>query len=258
MKHLWHHWTSINLVTRIALGMLTGLVLALVLPSLTGLTLLGTLFVTALKSVAPVLVLFLIISALMSQKIGTQTNMRTVLTLYAISTIAAGSAAVLMSFLLPTRLILQNSAEDIVAPGSLTEVLNNLLMNIVANPVTALSEANYIGILAWAILLGVTLKKAPEATKVTIQSLAEAVTQIVQFVIQLAPFGILGLVYEAVAVHGFSALGAYGRLLLVLIGTMLMVALVINPLIVAIASGRNPYPLVFLALRESGITAFFT
>lgn len=258
MKNAWQWWKDQNLVVQIIMGMLLGLLLAVVVPDATWLAIFGTLFVSALKAVAPVLVFVLVIAAIAQHKKGVKTNMRTVLGLYFVGTFMAGLVGVLASFLFPTSLQLVKSTQKIDAPSGIGEVLNNLLLKLVDNPINALSQANYIGILAWAILIGFALRHASVSTKVVIQDISVAISAIVNNVIQLAPFGIMGLVYQAVAVNGFGALADYGRLLFVLIGAMLVVALVVNPLIVFVAARRNPYPLVLATLRESGVTAFFT
>lgn len=258
MKNAWRWWKDQNLVIQIIIGMLLGLLLAVVTPDATWLAIFGTLFVSALKAVAPILVFVLVIAAIAQHKKGVKTNMRTVLGLYFVGTFMAGLVGVLASFLFPTSLQLVKSTQKIDAPSGIGEVLNNLLLKLVDNPINALSQANYIGILAWAILIGFALRHASVSTKVVIQDISVAISAIVNNVIQLAPFGIMGLVYQAVAVNGLGALADYGRLLFVLIGAMLVVALVVNPLIVFVAARRNPYPLVLATLRESGVTAFFT
>lgn len=258
MKRVWQVWISINLVTRIILGIVIGAVLALVIPKVTVIAMLGSLFVSALKAVAPILVFVLVIHALAAHKEGNKTNMKTIVMLYVVATALAGLVAVAASFLFPTKLILTAPVEDVVAPSGIWEVLEQVLFNIVANPVTAISEGNYIGILAWAIVLGLALRAASATTKEVIANVSEAVSKVVQGVIQLAPLGILGLVFQTVAVNGISSLANYGRLILVLVGTMLFIALVVNPLIVFVVARRNPYPLIFISLRESAITAFFT
>lgn len=258
MKNVWQAWTNINLVTRIIAGIVIGIAFALLLPDAAVIALLGSLFVGALKAVAPILVFVLVIHAVASHEAGKKTNMKMILGLYAIGTLSAGFVAVVVSFLFPTTLTLTQGAEEVSAPSGIGEVLQTLLFNIVSNPITAIAEANYIGILAWAVVLGVALKAASATTKEVISNLSDAISKVVQAVIQFAPIGILGLVYEAVAVNGLSALGEYGRLLVVLVGSMFFIALVINPLIVFIVTRRNPYPLVLLTLRESAVTAFFT
>ncbi|GJM47495.1 serine/threonine transporter SstT [Weissella soli] len=258
MKNAWQWWKDQNLVVQIIMGMLLGLLLAVVVPDAAWLAIFGTLFVSALKAVAPILVFVLVIAAIAQHKKGVKTNIRTVLGLYFVGTFMAGLVGVLASFLFPTSLQLVKSTQKIDAPSGIGEVLNNLLLKLVDNPINALSQANYIGILAWAILIGFALRHASVSTKVVIQDISVAISAIVNNIIQLAPFGIMGLVYQAVAVNGLGALADYGRLLFVLIGAMLVVALVVNPLIVFVAGRRNPYPLVLATLRESGVTAFFT
>lgn len=258
MKNIWQAWTNINLVVRIIAGIVLGIVLAFIVPELTVISMLGTLFVSALKAVAPILVFVLVMQAIASHKAGTKTNMSTIIVLYAIGTLSAGVVAVVASFLFPTKLTLPASIEEISAPSGIGEVLETLVMNIVSNPITALADANYIGILAWALLLGLALKAASDTTKEVLANASDAVSTVVHWIIQLAPIGILGLVFNVVAETGLSTLSEYGRLIVILVGCMFFIALVVNPLIVFAATRRNPYPLVFLALRESAITAFFT
>ncbi|PAK52444.1 serine/threonine transporter SstT [Paenibacillus sp. 7541] len=258
MKELMLKWNRISLVKRILAGIIVGVVLALIVPGAAGFSLFGTLFVSALKAVAPVLVLFLVMSAISNHQKGRKTNMKSILVLYGISTFLAGLVAVIASFIFPARLSLVTSSTDLTPPEGIVQVLETLLFNIVDNPVSALMNANYIGILAWAILLGIALRNAKEGTKSLISSGADAVSQIVKWVIQFAPFGIMGLVFDSITTNGLASLLDYGRLLLVLIGCMLFVALVMNPLIVYVKLRENPYPLVLTCLKESGITAFFT
>ncbi|WP_077212902.1 serine/threonine transporter SstT [Bacillus dakarensis] len=259
MKNLFIKWNQVSLVKRILVGLIIGVVLALTIPDAAGwVTIFGSLFVGALKAVAPILVLFLVIHAISKHRSGHQTNMKSIIGLYAISTFLAGFVAVLASFIFPVTLSLVPGAEDLTPPGGLVEVLQTLLFNIVDNPVSALLNANYIGILTWALLLGVLLRNAADTTKTAIANVADAITHIVKWVINLAPFGIMGLVFEAIATNGLSALLDYGQLLLLLLGSMFFMALVVNPLIVYINIRQNPYPLVFKTLKESGLTAFFT
>ncbi|MEK4627463.1 serine/threonine transporter SstT [Solibacillus sp. FSL R7-0682] len=259
MKSLFEKWNSINLVNRIIAGIIIGVVLALTVPdALSGVTILGTLFIAALKAVAPVLVFVLVINAIASHVSGKATNMKMILVLYAIGTFLAGLVAVVVSFIFPTTLTLKTQAQDVAPPSGILEVLESLLFNIVSNPVSAIMDANYLGILAWAVVLGIALKVASDTTKSVIANVSDAVTKIVQWVISLAPFGIMGIVFEAISTTGLSALAEYGRLIIILVGTMFFVALVVNPLIVFVVARRNPYPLVLTALKESGITAFFT
>lgn len=259
MKTLLLRWNKISLVTRIIIGILIGVILAILFPnSLSNISILGDLFVEALKAVAPILVFVLVINAIASHVNGRANGVRHVLILYILSTFLAGFIAVVVSFIFPTTLTLEIEAQEVAPPSGIGEVLETLLFNIVTNPISAMMNANYLGILVWAVLLGFALKSAHSTTKTFITNISEAVTKIVQWVINLAPIGILGIVYHTIATTGFSALTEYGRLIIILVGTMLFIALVVNPIIVFIATRRNPYPLIFIALRESGMTAFFT
>lgn len=258
MKTLSLKWNQLSLVTRILVGIIVGIILALSVPDATGISIFGSLFVLSLKAVAPVLVLLLVTTAISQHKKGHQTNMKSILALYGLSTFLAGLIAVIASFIFPVTLSLVKGAEDLAPPEGIVEVLKTLLFQVVDNPVHALLNANYIGILAWAILLGVALKNAHEHTKTLLTNFSDAVSQIVRWVINLAPLGIMGLVFESITTNGLSSLLDYGKLLLILIGCMLFMALIVNPLIVYLNIRRNPYPLVFSCLKESGITAFFT
>ena len=260
MKAIFSKWQSMSLVKRIAIGLIIGVILALAFDDkLTWIALLGTLFVTALKSIAPYLVLILVIAAIAMHEKGKKTNMKTIIGFYAIGTVGAAISAVVFSFLFPSTIQLQEKGDEATtAPGGISEVVTSLLSNIVANPLTALTEGNYIGILAWAIVIGVAAKSANEQTKAVIQSASDIVSKVVKWVIDLAPFGIMGIVYNAVATTGLGVFKDYGQLLLVLVGCMFFVALVLNPIIVFVATRRNPYPIILLSLRESGMTAFFT
>ncbi|GHF94306.1 serine/threonine transporter SstT [Deinococcus piscis] len=244
---------------QIIAGLLIGAGVALLWPAAgAALGLLGTLFVGALKAIAPLLVFVLVIAAISGHQQGQDTNMRSVLTLYLVGTFSAAVLAVVLSFLFPTQLTLASAVQDAAPPGDVITVLTNLLSNAVMNPVRALVEANYIGILFWAVLLGLALRQAGAGTKQLLQDAGDAVSGVVRWVIAFAPLGILGLVAATVAETGFEGLLSYGRLLTLLVGAMLIMALVINPLIVWFKIRRNPYPLVLTCLRESGLTAFFT
>ena len=259
MKNLLVKWNQISLVKRIIIGIIVGLILALTVPNCASwVSIFGSLFVGALKAVAPVLVLFLVMHAISVHKSGTKTNMKTILVLYAIGTLLAGAVAVAVSFMFPVTLTLTTGAEGLSPPEGIVEVLETLLFNVVANPVNALLNANYLGILMWAVVLGLALKNANQNTKDVLGSFSDAITKVVQWVINLAPIGIMGLVFDAIVTTGLSALLVYGRLVLILVGCMLFIALVVNPLIVYVYIRRNPYPIVFKVLKESGITAFFT
>ncbi|MDD3338486.1 MAG: serine/threonine transporter SstT [Lachnospiraceae bacterium] len=257
MKKIVQKWNSISLILRILVGLIIGAVLGMALPQATGISLLGTLFVGALKAIAPILVFILVMSSLAQAKGKVGKQFSTVIFLYMLSTLLAAVVAVFASFLFPVTLQLTDAVTE-AAPGGIGEVLGTLLNNVVSNPVSALMNANYIGILAWAILLGIALRHASEGTKKVLSDLSNAVSQGVRWIINLAPFGILGLVFSTVSANGLDIFTTYGRLLLVLVGAMLAVALIVDPLIAAICLHRNPYPLVLRCFRDSGVTAFFT
>ncbi len=248
-----------SLVKQILIGLVLGILLAWISkPAALAAGLLGTLFVGALKAVAPVLVLMLVMASIANHKHGQKTNIRPILVLYLVGTFSAALTAVVFSFLFPSNLQLVTGATDITPPAGIVEVLRGLLLSMVSNPVNALLNANYIGILVWAIGLGFALRHGSESTKSLINDVADAVTFMVKIVIRCAPIGIFGLVASTLAETGFATLYGYAQLLMVLIGCMFLVALVINPLLVFWKIRRNPYPLVLLCLRESGVTAFFT
>jgi len=248
-----------SLVAQIVAGLVAGALLALLLPGAAkSVALLGDLFVQALKAVAPILVFVLVTSSLANHKRGQPTHIRPIILLYALGTLSAAAVAVLASFIFPTTLTLVSGAADVTPPSGVGAVLQTLLFNITANPVQALLDGNFIGILAWAIGLGFAFRHAQESTRHLISDLSDGVTLIVKVVIRFAPLGVFGLVAGTLAESGFDVLLGYMRLLLVLVGAMLFMALVMNPLIVFWQIRRNPYPLVFACLRESGITAFFT
>ena len=248
-----------SLVKQILIGLVLGVLLATVSkPAAVAVGLLGTLFVGALKAVAPVLVLMLVMASIANHQQGQKTSIRPILFLYLLGTFAAALAAVVFSFIFPSTLHLNAAAESITPPSGIVEVLRGLLMSMVSNPIDALLNANYIGILVWAVGLGFALRHGNETTKNLINDVSHAVTFIVKVVIRFAPLGIFGLVASTLATTGFDTLWGYAQLLLVLVGCMLLVALVINPLLVFWKIRRNPYPLVLLCLRESGVYAFFT
>ena len=248
-----------SLVTQIIIGLIAGIALAFFFPQAAHkVGLLGNVFVSALKAVAPVLVFILVAASIANHQRGQQTHIKPILVLYLLGTFSAALVAVLASFAFPSSLTLVSNSADLSPPGGISEVLTTLLMNVVDNPVNALLKGNFIGILAWAIGLGFAFRHATASTKQMLGDMAGAVTSVVQMVIRLAPLGIFGLVAATLAETGMSALLDYLHLLLVLVGCMLFVALIINPTIVYWKIRRNPYPLVFTCLRESGITAFFT
>ncbi|KAB5619788.1 serine/threonine transporter SstT [Pseudomonas putida] len=248
-----------SLVTQIIIGLAAGIALALVAPSLArDLAFLGKVFVSALKAVAPILVFVLVIASIANHQQGQQTHIRPILWLYLLGTFGAAVVAVVASMAFPSTLVLSAHEATLSAPGGIAEVLQGLLLSAVDNPVSALVNANFIGILTWAIGLGIVLRKAGKATRGVVDDLSNGITQLVRVVIRFAPLGIFGLVSSTLAEAGLDALLGYLHLLGVLIGCMLFVALVMNPLIVFWKIRRNPYPLTLLCLRESGITAFFT
>ena len=248
-----------SLVTQIVIGLIAGILLAWLAPSAAlSVAFIGKVFVSALKAVAPILVFVLVMASIANHKHGQETHIRPILVLYLFGTFAAAVVAVIASMLFPSNLVLATENIAITAPGGISEVLQSLMLSVVDNPVSALMNANFIGILAWAIGMGIAIRHAGDTTRTVLNDLSNGVTLIVRVVIRFAPLGIFGLVAATLASSGFGALLGYLHLLTVLIGCMLFVALVVNPLIVFWKLRRNPYPLVFLCLRESGITAFFT
>ncbi|QLR04266.1 serine/threonine transporter SstT [Providencia rettgeri] len=256
---LWRVISQGSLVKQILAGLIAGILLAWLWPSAAkNVGLLGDLFVSALKAVAPILVWVLVMASIANHRQGQKTSIRPILVLYILGTFFAAVVAVIGSFMFPSSLILAVGDTQLTPPGNIAEVLKGLLINIFANPVDALLKGNYIGILAWAIGLGIALRHANETTKTMIHDFSLSVTQLVRVVIRLAPLGIFGLVSSTIATTGFETLKGYFHVLAVLLGCMIIVALVVNPLIVYWKIKRNPYPLVFACLRESGVTAFFT
>lgn len=252
-------WNDTSLILRIVVGLVIGIILALAVPQATVISIFGTVFVGALKAIAPILVFVLVMSSLSQATDGIGKRFRTVIGLYMLSTLLAAVVAVFASFLFPVTLKLAESTTDTVPPSGIGEVFTNLLNNIVSNPVDALTNANYVGILTWSIILGLALKKlAKPHTKEALRDLSDAVSQAVRWIINLAPFGIMGLVFTSVSENGLSIFADYGKLLLLLVGCMLSVALIVDPLIAALCLHRNPYPLVLRCFKESGVTAFFT
>ena len=255
-----HMMNRVSLVKQIVIGLVLGIALAWLSPQAgVAVGLLGSLFVGALKAVAPVLVFVLVMSAIAQHQKGNEAYVKPIIVLYLIGTFLAALSAVVASFMFPTNIILvPTGGIDVTPPSGIVEVLKTLLMNLVANPVNAIANANYIGILAWALVLGAALRHASEGTRTMIADMADAVSTVVKWVIRFAPLGIFGLVASTIAETGFGALVSYARLLAVLVGCMLFIALVVNPIIVWWKIRSNPYPLVFTCLRESGVTAFFT
>ena len=252
-------YNGISLIIRILIGLIIGAVLALVAPGAGWVGELGNLFVGALKGIAPVLVFVIVASALAQGSSKLDRRFGTVIWLYMLTTFLAAAIAVVTSFMFPVTVVLADAAQSDVVPQGLGEVMGTLLTNFVANPVSAIMSGNYIGILFWACMFGVAMKKiGSDTTKTFMANTADAVSQIVRWIINLAPFGIMGLVYTNVSGNGLAIFTQYGKLLALLVGTMLFMALIVSPFIMFIYLGCNPYPLVFRCLRESGLTAFFT
>lgn len=258
MKNVFAKWNSMSLVLRIFIGLAIGVVLGTTCPQASGLAILGDVFVSALKAIAPILVAVLVMSAIAKAGSGIGSRFKTVIFLYVLSTLLAALVAVIGNYLFPVTIKLTETTTG-NPPGGIGEVFGNLITNMVSNPLYSVSNANYIGVLFWSVILGLGLKKvASESTINMVTDFAEVISQAVRWVIQFAPFGILGLVYSSVSESGLSIFSDYGKLLALLVGCMFFLALVVDPLIAAIFLRRNPYPLVFRCLKESGLTAFFT
>lgn len=258
MRRIIRAWNKASLIKRILIGMLLGTLFGIFSPRFSGIGLLGDLFVGGLKAIAPILVFFLVANALSQHQKGKTTNIKTVILLYLLGTFAAALVAVFMSFLFPIQITLSNTNTEVSSPDGIGQVVSNLLLNLVDNPLNAIIQANYIGILSWAIVFGIAMREASSHSKDLLKTMSDVVSKIVGWIINLAPFGILGLVFQTISNQGIASLANYGILLVLLIGTMLLVALVINPLIAFLFMKRNPYPLVLKCLRVSGVTAFFT
>ena len=266
-SRLFHFLFQSNLVKRIAVGLVLGILVALVNESVknsTGVDLassfgvLGQIFVKALRAVAPILIFFLVMAALANKKVGSKSNMKEIIVLYLVGTFLAAVAAVIASMAFPSDVALAVKEDASSAPQSVGQVMLTLVLNVVDNPLNAIFKANFIGVLAWSIGLGLALRHASDATKQVVSDFAEGISKIVHVIISFAPFGVFGLVAETLSDKGLSALGGYVHLLFVLIGTMLFTAFVLNPILVYWKIRRNPYPLVWTCVRESGVTAFFT
>ncbi len=259
MKRFISTWNRTSLIKRIAIGVVIGAVLGLLVPKFTVIGLLGDMFVGGLKAIAPLLVFALVANALSQTREGQQSNMKTVIVLYLFGTFAAALTAVISHYIFPISLKLgAAAATKATVPQGVGEVFKDLLLKMVDNPVNALAQANYIGVLVWAVVFGFAMRTASNHTKDLLNTLAEVTSQIVRWIINLAPFGILGLVFNTISENGVGVLADYGILILVLVGTMAFVALVVNPIIAFVMMGKNPFPLVFRCLKDSGITAFFT
>ena len=259
MRRIINAWNKSSLIKRILIGILLGTLLGLLFPNLPGMGLLGELFVGGLKAIAPILVFFLVANAISQHRKGKTTNIKTVILLYLLGTFAAALVAVFMSFLFPIQISLTTATTtEVISPDGIGQVLSNLLLKLVDNPINAIIQANYIGILSWAIVFGIAMREASSHSKDLLKTMSDVVSKIVGWIINLAPFGILGLVFQTILDQGIASLTNYGILLGLLIATMFIVALVINPLIAFLFMKRNPYPLVLKCLRVSGVTAFFT
>lgn len=259
MQRFISTWNRTSLIKRIAIGVAIGAVLGLLIPKVTVIGLLGDMFVGGLKAIAPLLVFALVANALSQTREGQQSNMKTVIVLYLFGTFAAALTAVISHYIFPISLKLgAAAATKASAPQGVGEVFKDLLLKMVDNPINALAQANYIGVLVWAVVFGFAMRTASQHTKELLNTLAEVTSQIVRWIINLAPFGILGLVFNTISENGIGVLADYGVLILVLVGTMAFVALVVNPAISFVMMGKNPFPLVFRCLKDSGITAFFT
>ena len=257
MKQFVDKIKSLSLINRIIIGMGVGILFGITLPQFTVFGILGTVFVNALKAIAPLLVFFIVMSALAQHKDGHETNMKSIVILYLFGTFAAALIGVIASFAFPITLTLGESATEVTAPEGIASVLQSLILKIVDNPVNAIISGNYIGILSWAVLFGMAFRKADESVKNILGQVADATSHVVKIVISFAPIGIMGLVFTTVSENGVGVFANYGGLILVLIGSMFFVALVVNPAIVYFMIRENPFPLVFRCLKESGVTAFF-
>ncbi|MBR2159837.1 MAG: serine/threonine transporter SstT [Clostridia bacterium] len=258
MKKIVDFYVKSPLILRIAIGLVIGIIFGLLLPQASFITVFGEVFVGALKAIAPILVFVLVIASLAKAGQGIGKRFSTVVFFYMLTTFLAAAIAVVVSFIFKVQIPMAQ-AVDKVAPAGLGEVFRTLLNNMVQNPVSAIINANYVGILMWAVIIGLALRMyASDNTKTVMTDISDAVSKVVAWIIQLAPFGIMGLVFSSVSEYGIEIFTDYGKLLLVLVGCMLGVALIVDPLIVGVSLKRNPYPLVFRCFKESGITAFFT
>lgn len=262
MKKVLNLWLNTSLVLKIIIGMAIGILLGITVPNVFALSLLGELFVGALRAIAPLLVFVLIISSICQTKKGQKTNIKFIIILYVLGNFLAALSALIASKIFPVTLTFDyaalNTGGDLTPPAGIGEVLANMLQSMVANPIASIVNGNYLGLLLWSCLLGAALKTASDKTKKVIEEISDGVTKVVRWVIECAPIGILGLVYASIAQHGLGQLVTYGSLILVLVGTMGFVVFVMNPIIVFLCTHKNPYPLVFVCLRDSFIPAFFT
>lgn len=259
MKRFINVWNRTSLIKRIIIGVILGFILGMTLPKVSAIGILGDLFVGGLKAVAPLLVFVLVASALSQNEKGQKTNMSTIIGLYLVGTLAAALVAVVVNYFFPITLTLNTATQPkLSSPEGVGQVFHSLLLQMVDNPINALGTANYIGVLTWAVIFGLAFRNSNKETKELLQTVADVTSQVVRWIINLAPFGILGLVFKTISDNGVKILANYGFLILALVGTMLFVALVINPFIAFLFMRKNPYPLVFRCLKDSGLTAFFT
>lgn len=259
MKRFINVWNRTSLIKRIIIGVILGFILGMTLPKISAIGILGDLFVGGLKAVAPLLVFVLVASALSQNEKGQKTNMSTIIGLYLVGTLAAALVAVVVNYFFPITLTLNTATQPkLSSPEGVGQVFHSLLLQMVDNPINALGTANYIGVLTWAVIFGLAFRNSNKETKELLQTIADVTSQVVRWIINLAPFGILGLVFKTISDNGVKILANYGFLILALVGTMLFVALVINPFIAFLFMRKNPYPLVFRCLKDSGLTAFFT
>lgn len=259
MKRFINVWNRTSLIKRIIIGVILGFILGMTLPKVSAIGILGDLFVGGLKAVAPLLVFVLVASALSQNEKGQKTNMSTIIGLYLVGTLAAALVAVVVNYLFPITLTLDTATQPkLSSPEGVGQVFHSLLLKMVDNPINALGTANYIGVLTWAVIFGLAFRNSNKETKELLQTIADVTSQVVRWIINLAPFGILGLVFKTISDNGVKILANYGFLILALVGTMLFVTLVINPFIAFLFMRKNPYPLVFRCLKDSGLTAFFT
>lgn len=259
MKRFINVWNRTSLIKRIIIGVILGFILGMTLPKVSAIGILGDLFVGGLKAVAPLLVFVLVASALSQNEKGQKSNMSTIIGLYLVGTLAAALVAVVVNYFFPITLTLDTATQPkLSSPEGVGQVFHSLLLQMVDNPINALGTANYIGVLTWAVIFGLAFRNSNKETKELLQTIADVTSQVVRWIINLVPFGILGLVFKTISDNGVKILANYGFLILALVGTMLFVALVINPFIAFLFMRKNPYPLVFRCLKDSGLTAFFT
>lgn len=259
MGKIYEKWEKLSLIKRIVVGLILGTIFANVAPNaLSGISILGDLFVGALKAIAPILVFFLVMSAVVQHKKGQKTNMKTIIILYLLGTLLASVVAVIGTYIYPVKLILTNLEISTTAPQNVAGVLKGVLLNLVDNPVNAIMSANYIGILFWSIIFGIFLKNSKDSTKQLVSDAANIILNTVKLIIEFAPLGIMGLIFNSMRTNGIGALQVYGKLIILLLGCMFFTAFVVNPIIAYILMRQNPFPLVMRCIKESGMTAFFT